>query len=171
MMLLGIDPGAVHIGWCVLRDGQFHDSGYLALGKWDKTRTLHTLRGHIEALLEEFAPDVVAIEETQYSARADKEASGGAAFAKGLYTQRTESVAAEIAHLAGKAGAELRRVHPATGLRALGVKRGCTDGTCAKAYTLLTGRKLLAKHHHEARALGVALAAEKQVRIGKAGLR
>ena len=169
MTTLGIDPGARHTGWAVTHDGTLHDHGRYTIdtsADWKRGST--RMVEQFAHLLTEMQPDLVVVESTEMSGRGDQGRSESAVFSMAVNTQRTEELAGRLLLAAQSAGAATARVHPARGLSALGLKRGCTDGTVSKAFTLLTGRKLLAKDHHEARALGVALAGEKQWRLEQA---
>jgi Holliday junction resolvasome RuvABC endonuclease subunit len=134
-------------------------------GKLPWPRTRESLLPHLQRLIEEHCPELVAIERTEMSGRADDGKSPQAVFSMGLNTQRTEELAGRIMALAVRHGAETVRVHPQTGLGALGLKRGAKDGQVAQMFTALTGIKLRATEAHQARALGVALAGASRSRV------
>ena len=63
-VILGIDPGTVHLGWSVLRDGKYETSGTLI-----PRRTLTTLDRHLwlvsklQDLIKQWQPTMLAYEE------------------------------------------------------------------------------------------------------------
>lgn len=164
MTTLGIDPGAVHVGWALFVDGDLHDQGQVCGdGKmpW-RHRKPYMIRA-IEQIIREKQPNLVAIEKTQRGGGRDR--SPGQIASQADYTRDTEELAGEIGMMAVAVGAAVVRVAPLDGLRPLGLRTGASDRDVVNAFTrmfgLNRGKKLLVKDHHEARAAGVALHGEK----------
>jgi hypothetical protein len=166
MTILGIDPGTRYSGWCLLsQTGALLDRGQVcAAANTPWKRVLPEIRRVFRHLLEEHAPDVVGIERTEVNqgllgqVAADPSLIGRAR-AQARATQQTAELVAVLCELAGLAQARVVMVHPATGLAAIGLRRGCSDREISEAFAVRFGQKLLVKEHHIARATGVALAA------------
>lgn len=169
-IILGIDPGTAHVGWALVDGTALVDCGSFSVTTkrpWrDRKRELvRNLKALLTEAVQVHGARLVGIEATAVNHGAYEPRNGQAPSLAQLRsmasnTQQTEELAGEIAALAAGSGCEVVRVPPTRSLRALGLK--CrpkpTDGDQSRAFSVLTGRKLLARDHHEARAYGVALA-------------
>ena len=162
---LGIDPGSAVVAWALVDGPRLLDCGqWRTIGKhpWPARRKhlVNLFAALVKEVTEQHGCRLVAIEATKPNL--DPKASAARVRSLMVCTQRTEELCADYGVIAARAGCEVVRVLPTRGLSALGLK--CrpkpTDGTQAKAFARLTGRKCLAKDHHEARAYGVALAGQ-----------
>jgi len=177
MRVLGIDPGSSIVGWACFDDGKLEDHGSFRgdprfAEDWKRRRD--GLMKQISHILREKQADVVAIEETQVvTARTDsrKPLSAQAVSGMNVNTRRTEELAgmigmeAQVQANKAKRQVSVVRVHPATGLARLHLRRGASDRQISERFTLIFGKKLLVKDHHEALAAGVAMAAEQRAKM------
>lgn len=170
-MLLGIDPGTTNIGWAAFSNGHYVDSGlFIARENDGWPQRLADFKRHLAALFAEFPPDVVGIEATQVDQGLWEQAKNGKPVLARLrgqaqLTRQTEELCGIVQGLATEC--PVVRPTSAAALKAIGLKRGATDRQISEAANRLFGLKLLVKEHHEAIAIGVALAAEKQAKLGK----
>ncbi|HOQ98177.1 MAG TPA: hypothetical protein PLJ35_05095 [Anaerolineae bacterium] len=166
MTTLGLDPGTATCGWCLLDRTKLLCCGEVHLG--DKHTPwpvkLRAAEMAFADIVSEHAPDLIAYESTQPCPSREGD-TPGRAFSMQVNTLRTVEIIQAIERLAGQHGIETVPVHPASGLKALGCKRGATDGDVARAFTALFGQKCLARENHIARAAGVALRGETEARL------
>jgi len=166
---LGIDPGTSICGWCLLSGTHLLHYGAVALGD-KQTPWPVKLRAAQQAfadIIGRHMPELIAYESTQPCPSREGD-TPGRAFSMQVNTIRTGEVIQAIERIAAGHGIEVVPVHPASGLKALGCKRGATDGQVARAFTLLFGAKCLARENHIARAAGVALRGETEARLRRA---
>jgi hypothetical protein len=98
------------------------------------------------------------------------ERTAAQAFSQAALTRCTEELAGCIGMMAARKGIEVVRVTVQGGLKALGCKHGATDREVVDAFLRLypNSGKMLAKDHHEARAVGIGLRGEKNWRLDQA---
>lgn len=175
MTTLAFDPGTAHIGYAVLRNGDYATSGTInANGGLPWPLRLRAIRASVAQLLATWQPDVVGIEATQVHegqwerAKTDPKALAGLR-SQARLTRQTEELAGEIRGMAEKCGAVVLRPTPEQGRMRLGVKRGAKDREYSEAATRIFRLvpPLKVKAHHEARALGVAMQATMDAEIGR----
>ena len=169
MRTLGIDPGAAHNGWALLSDGALLETGQVnADGKVEWKRRRQSLLPHLQRIVKELQPDLVCIEATKTGG--GRERNAAAINSQATYTRQTEELARDIMDFCKGLGIPAMRCTEGEGKKRLGFRgnESVTDRQLSERHTLLTGRPLLVKDHHEARAYGVALHGQSAWRIEQA---
>jgi hypothetical protein len=169
---LGLDPGTRYLAWAIIRTDAPPETGCLRGMDIRSSRcprgmpwprVLAELVRGLDGMVHECQPDVIACEATQPNLSRDR--TDAQAASQLVNTQRTEQLIGHVRALAASCGARFALVSPQASLQPLGLSRGATDRQAAEAYTRLTGRKLLVRDHHEARAWGVAVRGEREARL------
>ncbi len=172
MTTLAFDPGTRYIAWCVLHDGALRDCGCIIgpeLKRRDCPRgvqwktALANIVEQCRLKVHEFAPDLIACEHTQQNL--NPKLSAKSAASNYTNTVRTEELVGHLRALAAVAGVPFAQVGVQASLAPLGLHKGAKDRDVAEAFTRLTGRPLLVRDHHIARAYGVAVRGEREARL------
>jgi len=70
MKILGIDPGSIHLGWGVIdyvgKKPVYVASGCFLPGKYEFNRRLFFIHQEVKERIDEFQPDIVAVEDSFY---------------------------------------------------------------------------------------------------------
>lgn len=149
MKILGIDPGSIRLGWCVLEDGKPAKSGVLkAVAGWSADRRFTYLAAEMSDLLALYEPDVVALEKAFVGK-----------FASAVIS--LSEIRGMCKCLALQAGCKIANYEPRE------VKQAVHSGRAGKADVIAMVRAILALDHEptsdEADACAVALCHQNQV--------
>ena len=141
-MVMGIDPGSNHCGWCVYVETEYKDGGCIHL-KGDRVERLTQLGKSLDALFGEWGPDVVGVESSFVKTNVQTAIKLGQA--QGI-----------VIGAAIRVGATWVDVAPATAKKALTGSGKATKEQMQKVARMVLGVDV---NEHQADAMGVAEAA------------